>query len=79
MPNSAEPPVSLDHLLRPGRLVLSDSGRLGRIRCLIVEDSAGSFPARLEVEGLDGTRCILTPNELRFVYHSAGEVPQTAA
>ncbi|KPJ95435.1 MAG: hypothetical protein AMS18_02885 [Gemmatimonas sp. SG8_17] len=79
MPNSSESPGSLDELLLPGRLVLSDDGRLGRIRRLIVEDSAGPFPVRLEVEGLDGTRCILIANEVRFVYPCEGELPQTAA
>ncbi len=79
MPNSSDPTISLDQLLLPGRLVLSDDGRLGRTRRLIVEDSAGPFPARLEVEGLDGTRCNLAPNELRFVYPCEGELPQTAA
>jgi hypothetical protein len=68
---------SFDRLAVTGRLILTDDGRVGRVRrVLIAPEGHGT---ELEVEGPDGAISLLSPRDVRFIYAIRDGNPERAA
>ncbi len=54
-------------VLKPGSLVLTDEGLLGRVNRLI-EKPGVVWPAELELDDLKGGTALVSPRDIRLVY-----------
>jgi hypothetical protein len=58
---------SIEELVRPGHLVLTDDGRLGRVS-RVIKAPESSHHSELELHGENGAKSIHSSRELRFIY-----------
>jgi len=54
-------------VLKPGSLVLTDEGLLGRVKRLIGKQGS-VWPAELEVDDMNGGTALVSPRDIRLVY-----------
>lgn len=67
----------LDRLELTGRLILTDDGRVGRVRRVLI--GSENRDTELEVEGPDGATTMLSPRDVRFIYAIHDGSPERAA